>query len=84
MLQYHKSIIMKHRRITSNPSVLLGKPIIKGTRIPVEIILRKLSEGTTTADLLDAYPNLSTEDISAVLDYAADVISNETVADIEA
>lgn len=75
---------MKHRRITSNPSVLLGKPIIKGTRIPVEIILRKLSEGTTTADLLDAYPNLSTEDISAVLDYAADVISNETVADIEA
>jgi len=42
-------------RIEINPAVMLGKPVIRGTRIPVELILRKLSEGATEADLLDAY-----------------------------
>lgn len=72
-----------HKRITSNPDILLGKPVIKGTRISVELILKKLSEGTTVTELLEAYPNLSEKDISAALDYASDVISNETVANID-
>jgi len=52
-------------KIEVNPKVMLGKPVIRGTRIPVELILRKLSEGATQADLLDAYPRLTREDIHA-------------------
>jgi uncharacterized protein (DUF433 family) len=50
-------------RIEINPEVMLGKPVIRGTRIPVELILRKLSEGATEIDLLDAYPRLTKQDI---------------------
>ena len=66
-------------RIEVNPAVMLGKPVIKGTRIPVELLLRKLSEGATEADLLDAYPHLTKIDIQAALAYAASAISHETV-----
>ena len=66
-------------RIEINPAVMLGKPVIRGTRIPVELILRKLSEGATEADLLDAYPRLTREDIYAALAYAADVLAHETI-----
>ncbi len=58
-------------RIDVNPDVMLGKPVIRGTRIPVELILRKLSEGASEADLLDAYPRLTREDIQAAMRYAA-------------
>jgi uncharacterized protein (DUF433 family) len=64
-------------RIEINPNVMLGKPVIRGTRIPVELILRKLSEGATEAELLDGYPRLTPEDIRAALAYAADSISHE-------
>ena len=66
-------------RIEVNPAVMLGKPVIRGTRIPVELILRKLGEGATEADLLDAYPRLTPEDIKAVLAYAADSLAHETI-----
>ena len=66
-------------RIEVDPDVMLGKPVIRGTRVPVEIILRKLSEGATEADLLDAYPRLTRDDIRAVLAYAAESIAHETV-----
>jgi uncharacterized protein (DUF433 family) len=66
-----------HGRITSDPNILLGKPAICGTRISVELILRKLSEGITIDELLDAYPNLSRENIMDALCYSADVISTE-------
>jgi uncharacterized protein (DUF433 family) len=56
-------------RIEINPAVMLGKPVIRGTRIPVELIIRKLSEGATEDDLLDAYPRLTKEDIRAALAY---------------
>jgi uncharacterized protein (DUF433 family) len=56
-------------RIEINPKVMMGKPVIRGTRIPVELILRKLSEGATEADLLDAYPRLTKEDIQAAFGY---------------
>jgi uncharacterized protein (DUF433 family) len=64
-------------RIEVNPKVMLGKPVIRGTRIPVALLLRKLSEGATEEDLLDAYPRLKREDIRAAMAYAADAISNE-------
>lgn len=66
-------------RIEINPDVMLGKPVIRGTRIPVELLIRKLSEGATEADLLDAYPRLSREDIRAALAYAADTVAHETI-----
>jgi len=66
-------------RIEINPQVMLGKPVIRGTRIPVELILRKLSEGATEADLLDAYPRLTVEDIRAALAYAADSVAHDTI-----
>jgi len=64
-------------RITVNPDIMLGKPIIKGTRITVELILRKLSEGMSLEELLEAYPHLTKDDIFAALSYSADVISQE-------
>jgi uncharacterized protein (DUF433 family) len=66
-------------RIEINPDVMLGKPVIRGTRIPVEIVLRKLSEGASEADLLDAYPRLDAADIRAALAYAADMLAHETI-----
>jgi len=66
-------------RIDINPEVMQGKPVIRGTRVPVELLLRKLAEGATIADLLDAYPRLGMNDIRAALDYAADTIAHETV-----
>jgi len=64
-------------RIEINPSVMLGKPVIRNTRIPVELVLRKLAEGATVADLLDAYPRLTEADVRACLAYAADAIAHE-------
>ena len=52
-----------HEKIAINPDVMLGKPVIKGTRIPVQLIFRKLGEGAAFEDLLDAYPNLKKDDI---------------------
>jgi uncharacterized protein (DUF433 family) len=66
-------------RIEIDPSVMLGKPVVRNTRVPVELVLRKLSEGATVADLLDAYPRLTEADIRACLAYAADAISHELV-----
>ena len=68
-----------HDKIAINPDVMLGKPVIKGTRIPVELIVRKLGEGAAFEDLLDAYPNLKKNDIQAALLYAAEHIGNETL-----
>jgi len=59
-------------RIEINPRVMMGRPVIRGTRIPVEILLRKIGEGATEDDLLDAYPRLQREDIRAAIAYAAD------------
>ena len=64
-------------RIEVNPKVMLGKPVIRGTRIPVELILRKLSEGATEEDLRSAYPRLTRADIQAAIGYAADSVAHE-------
>lgn len=63
--------------ITSDHTVMLGKPVIKGTRLTVELVLRKLGEGAMHADLMRMYPDLNSESIQAVLQYAAEVIANE-------
>jgi uncharacterized protein (DUF433 family) len=64
-------------RIEVNPAIMLGKPVIRGTRIPVELILRKLGEGAREKDLLDAYPNLTEADLRAAMIYAADALAHE-------
>jgi uncharacterized protein (DUF433 family) len=64
-------------RIEVNSGVMVGKPVIAGTRISVELILRKMSEGTGVADILEAYPQLTLADVYAVLAYAADTVSLE-------
>jgi uncharacterized protein (DUF433 family) len=66
-------------RIEINPSIMQGKPVIRGTRITVELLLRKLGEGAPIEDLLDAYPRLAADDIRAALAYAADTIAHEAV-----
>ena len=66
-------------RIEINPDVMLGKPVIGGTRIPVELLLRKLATGATESDLLDAYPRLSGEDVRAALEYAADAVGQTLI-----
>lgn len=70
-------------RIEVDPMVMLGKPVIRGTRVTVELILRKLSEGATEDDLLDAYPRVAREDIRAAIAYAADTLANEETLSIE-
>ncbi len=64
-------------RIEINPKVMMGKPVIRGTRLTVELILRKLSEGAGEKDLMEAYPRLSREDIQAAIRYAADTLAHE-------
>jgi uncharacterized protein (DUF433 family) len=58
-------------RIEINPKIMMGKPVVRGTRIPVELILRKLGEGATEQDLLDAYPRLTRADIQAAIGFQA-------------
>jgi uncharacterized protein (DUF433 family) len=64
-------------RIEINPKVMMGKPVIRGTRLTVELILRKLSEGANEKELLEAYPRLSREDIQAAIRFAADTLAHE-------
>jgi uncharacterized protein (DUF433 family) len=66
-----------HDRIELNPKVMLGKPVIRGTRIPVELIVRKLAEGADEKSLIQAYPRLTTDDVHAALRYAADSLAHE-------
>jgi uncharacterized protein (DUF433 family) len=66
-------------RITIAPDVMQGKPVIRGTRIAVDLILKKLAEGASESDILDAYPHLSIEDVRAALAYAAATVSHETI-----
>ncbi len=65
------------KRIESNQSIILWKPVIKGTRITVELIVRKLGEGATVEDILDGYPNLKRDDVQAALIYAAESLAHE-------
>jgi len=66
-------------RIVVDPKVMVGKPVIKGTRIPVEHVLTLLAQGLTVEEILKDYPHLARDDIAAVLLYAAKVTGREEV-----
>ena len=67
------------QRITIDADVMVGKPVIGGTRIPVELIVRMLADGVTETEILREYPRLLPEDIRAALAYAARVLADEDV-----
>ncbi len=69
------------RRIEINPKVMVGKPVIRGTRITVEVILDRLAEGASVDEVLDDYPRLKKADVLAAIRYARDTIRNEEVLD---
>lgn len=68
---------MSEDRIESNPAVMIGKPVVRGTRVTVELLLRKLSEGASEDDLLDAYPRITREDLRAAVGFAAETLAND-------
>jgi uncharacterized protein (DUF433 family) len=65
--------------IMADPNIMLGKPVIRGTRITVEFIIQQLAQGASTEDLLKDYPGLTKEQIQACLAYSFEVISAETL-----
>ena len=67
------------QHIEINPKILMGKPVIEGTRISVELILEKLSAGETENDLLQAHPHITKEDIKAALAFAAQSLKGENI-----
>jgi uncharacterized protein (DUF433 family) len=66
-------------RIVVNPSILVGKPVVRGTRISVELVLEHLAENPEVNDLLAAYPHLTVDDVKACLAYARAVVASEDV-----
>jgi uncharacterized protein (DUF433 family) len=64
-------------RIVSDPEILVGKPVIKGTRISVELIIGWLANGWTFEQLLESYPHITREDILAALAFAAEMMQEE-------
>jgi uncharacterized protein (DUF433 family) len=70
---------MGHERIDINPAIMFGKPVIKGTRVTVEQILRKLAGGMTTPDILADHPHLQAEDIQSAANFAASYLAQEEI-----
>jgi uncharacterized protein (DUF433 family) len=70
---------MAHEKIEINPQIMGGKPVIRGTRIPVELILRKLGAGASPDSILADHPRLTADDIRAAQAFAADYVANEDV-----
>ena len=68
-----------YARIVSDPAILGGKPIVKGTRISVEFLLELFASGATRDDVLKAYPHLAPEDVEEALRYAAEVLKHDRV-----
>ncbi len=63
-------------RIVTDPAILAGKPVVKGTRIPVELVLAKLAHNLDLVELLADYPRLAAEDVKACLEYAAVLVAD--------
>ena len=70
---------MSAARIVSNPDVMLGKPVVEGTRITVELILEKLSGGESVDQILDSHPTLTREGVLAAIKYAVDILRFDVV-----
>jgi uncharacterized protein (DUF433 family) len=70
---------MTHNRIEINPKIMFGKPVVKGTRITVEHILRKLAGGMTIEEILADHPHLDVDDVYAATAFAADYLALEEI-----
>jgi uncharacterized protein (DUF433 family) len=70
---------MTYERIEINPDIMDGKPVIRGTRVPVELVLRKLGTGMSAEDILADHPRLTHDDILAAQAFAADYLADEDV-----
>jgi uncharacterized protein (DUF433 family) len=68
---------MTHTRIEMNPEIMGGKPVIRGTRVPVELVLRKLGAGMTAEEILADHPRLAADDIRAAQAFTADYLADE-------
>ena len=68
-----------HDKIVSDPAIMMGKPTVRGTRITVELLLRKLGHGVTVEQLLEDYPHVTRDDILAAQAYAADYLAGEKI-----
>jgi uncharacterized protein (DUF433 family) len=66
-------------RVEINPKIMLGKPVIKGTRIPVELILKKLSQRISVEEILRDYPNLTFDDIRAAIAFASESLASDEI-----
>jgi uncharacterized protein (DUF433 family) len=71
--------VAKHDRIETNPEVMGGKPVIRGTRIPVEIVLRKLGAGMAPDEIIADHPRLTLDDLRAAQTFAADYLADEAL-----
>jgi uncharacterized protein (DUF433 family) len=69
-------------RVEVNPQIMMGKPVIKGTRIPVDMILRKLAHKITVENILRDYPRLTEKDIQAAVLYAAEMLESTLTYDL--
>ncbi len=70
-------------RIVASPEVLVGKPVVKGTRLSVELIIELLADGWTQEQILESYPKLTSDDIRACLSYAGELLQMEKVFPLE-
>lgn len=70
---------MHHDRIEMDPEIMTGKPVIRGTRLPVELVLRKLGAGMLPEAILADHPRLTVEDIHAAQAFAADYLADEDI-----
>jgi uncharacterized protein (DUF433 family) len=74
---------MSEKMVVSDPAVMMGRPVIKGTRITVELILEKLAAGETIEQILEAHPRLTREAIRAALSFAAKTLRSDVVYPID-
>jgi uncharacterized protein (DUF433 family) len=70
---------LERQRIVVDSSILAGKPVVKGTRVPVELVLKHLAENPDLNELLAAFPRLTVEDVKACLSYAHTVVEGEEI-----
>ena len=70
---------MVYERIEINPAIMFGKPVVKGTRITVELLLRKLAGGMTIPEILEDHPHLTPDDVYAAAAFAADYLAQEEI-----
>jgi len=70
---------MPHLRIEQNPAIMDGKPVVRGTRVPVELVLRKLGAGRSVDEIITDHPRLTHDDILAAQAFAADYLADEDI-----